>query len=278
MIASGNAQICTQAFGEPGDPPILLIMGQMASMLWWPESFCRQLVDRGRFVVRYDNRDTGLSTSYPPGSPPYGVDDLADDAVAVLDGYGLERAHLVGMSMGGVIAQLVAFGHPDRVTSLTAISTTKAGAPDPNLPGPSAEYMAHAAAFEDLDWKDAGALAELLVRDARHVAGRRHGFDEIAARDLVARDIARARNPASLMNHGMLGGGKQRSTPPAGFDVPTLVIHGSADPIFPHEHAVALATALPGATLLTVEDGGHELHEADWDLILDAIAAQTATT
>ena len=211
MVSAGDVEICTQAFGAPGDPPVLLIMGQMASLLWWPEPFCRRLADRDRFVVRYDNRDTGRSTSYPPGSPPYTVDDLADDAVAVLDGYGLERAHLVGMSMGGVIAQLVTFEHPERVASLTAISTTSAGPPDPDLPGPSAEYMEHAAAFEELDWEDADALSELLVRDARQVAGRRHGFDEAAARDLVARDIARATNPASLMNHGLLGGGERQA-------------------------------------------------------------------
>ena len=166
-------KICSEALGAPGDPPVLLIMGQMASMLWWPDAFCERLAEAGRFVIRYDNRDTGRSTSYEPGQPPYTLDDLAGDAVSVLEEYELESAHLVGMSMGGGIALVVALDHPDRVLSLTAISTTKLGEPDPDLPGPTARYLEHAAAAEGVDWSNVQAMGEFLVEDARQLAGTR---------------------------------------------------------------------------------------------------------
>ncbi|MGH2985385.1 MAG: alpha/beta fold hydrolase [Solirubrobacterales bacterium] len=122
----------------------------------------------------------------------------------------------------------------------------------------------------------AQALAELLVRDARQIAGSRHRFDEAAARDLVKRDLRRTVNPQSLANHGILsdGEGEQRSL--ASIDVPFLVIHGTDDPVMPYAHGVALAKAVPGARLVTIEGGGHELHERDWDQILEAILDVTA--
>lgn len=275
MISSGDARICTQAFGAPGDPPVLLIMGQMASMLWWPDEFCDRLAQAGRFVIRYDNRDTGRSTSYEPGSPPYTFDDLADDAVAVLDGYGLERAHLVGMSMGGAIAQLTALAHPARVSSVTALSSTPLGPVESELPGPDPEYLRHAADFETLDWSDRRALAELIVRDARQIAGSRHPFDESAVRELVERDLNRTTNPPSLANHGLLTGGEPRQDRLGKVAVPFLVIHGTADPLLPYAHGVELTAAIPAATLVTVEGGGHEVHEGDWDQIIDAILGHT---
>jgi pimeloyl-ACP methyl ester carboxylesterase len=276
LIASGDATICTEAFGEPDDPSVLMIMGAMASMLWWPVELCEGLARAERFVIRYDNRDTGRSTTYEPGRPPYTIDDLVDDAVAVLDGYGVDRAHLVGMSLGGMIAQLVALAHRPRVASVTAISSSRLDEPDPDLPGADPEYLEHAAAFEDLDWTDAEALAELLVRDARQVAGSRHPFDEPAARALVRRDLRRTTNPPSLVNHGMLTGGEGPGRRSAEIDAPFLVIHGTADPIFPYPHGVALAEAVPGARLVTLEGGGHELHQRDGDRILEAIVGQTA--
>jgi pimeloyl-ACP methyl ester carboxylesterase len=229
-IRSGDAEIVTQAFGVPTNPPVLLIMGQMASMLWWPDELCERLADAGRYVIRYDNRDTGRSTAYQPGNPPYTGDDLAADAIAVLDGYGISRAHLVGMSMGGAVAQVVTLAHPERVATLTAISTTRVGASDSDagLPGPNREYMEHAAAAESLDWSDTEAVAEFLVRDARALAGTSHPFDEAAAHDLVARDLERTVRPASLVNHSLMSddngdGGRHGELAP-----PLLVIHGTA--------------------------------------------------
>jgi pimeloyl-ACP methyl ester carboxylesterase len=268
-------EICSETFGRRGDPAVLLIMGAMASMLWWPDEFCRRLAAAGRFVIRYDNRDTGRSTGYEPGTAGYTGDDLAADAVAVLDEHGVERAHVVGMSMGGGVAQVVALAYPDRVASVTAISSSPIGEQHGDLPGPTAEYMEHAAAFEDLDWSDTQAVANLIVEDARQLAGTRHPFDEAAARELVTRDLERAIDPARLANHGSVGDGGPKAGRLDEVAAPFLVIHGTADPLFPYPHGVALAEAVPGSTLVTIDGGGHELHEADWDQILDAITRHT---
>jgi pimeloyl-ACP methyl ester carboxylesterase len=268
--------ICSETFGRREDPAVLLIMGAMASMLWWPDEFCERLAGAGRFVIRYDNRDTGRSIGYDPGTATYTGDDMAADAVGVLDEHGVERAHVVGMSMGGAIAQVVALAYPERVLSVTAISTSAVGEENPGLPGPTARYMEHAAAFDDLDWSDTRALADLIVEDARRLAGTRHSFDEAAARDLVTRDLERAIDPRRLANHGNVGGDEKRWEGRVGdIAVPFLVIHGTADPLIRYPHGVALAEAVPGAKLVTIEGGGHELHERDRDQILDAIARHT---
>jgi pimeloyl-ACP methyl ester carboxylesterase len=268
--------ICSETFGRRDDPAVLLIMGAMASMLWWPNEFCERLAGAGRFVIRYDNRDTGRSVGYERGTATYTIYDMAGDAASVLDEHGVDLAHVVGMSMGGVIAQLVALDYPERVASVTAISTTAVGEEKPDLPGPTAEYMEHAAAFDGLDWSDTRAVADLIVEDARQLAGTRHRFDEAAARELVTRDLERAIDPSRLANHGSMGGGEKPRRGRIGeIAAPVLVIHGTADPLFPLPHGVALAEAVPGATLVTIEGGGHELHERDWDQILGAIVAQT---
>jgi pimeloyl-ACP methyl ester carboxylesterase len=129
-----GVELCAETFGDPSAPPLLLIMGSGASMDWWEEDFCERLAAGGRFVVRYDHRDTGQSVTYPPGKPDYTGDDLMADAVGVLDALGLASAHVVGMSMGGALAQLVALDHPDRVASLTLISTSPAGRANPTCP------------------------------------------------------------------------------------------------------------------------------------------------
>jgi pimeloyl-ACP methyl ester carboxylesterase len=248
----------------------------MASMLWWPEPFCARLAAAGRFAIRYDHRDTGRSTSYEPGHPTYTGDDLVGDAVAVLDAYGIDRAHVVGQSMGGALAQLVALEHPARVATLTAITTTRFdGGSGSDLPGPDPEYLEHAALGEDLDWSDAQAVIEFVVGEARALAGSGHPFDEAAAREFVTRDVERTINPQSLPNHALLSGGTTAHSLEE-LDVPFLVIHGTADPLFPHAHGVALARAVRGASLLTIEGGGHELHPADWDEIVGAIVSHTA--
>src|SRR4051812_20873441 len=130
MIEANGVALCTETFGDPADPPILLIMGLGASMLWWEDGFCRLLADGGRFVIRYDHRDTGRSVTCEPGRPSYTGADLAADARGVLDAHGLPVAHVVGVSAGGALAQVVALEHPDRVGSLVLISTS------PALPGP----------------------------------------------------------------------------------------------------------------------------------------------
>src|SRR5918999_2189576 len=139
MIEANGVELCTEAFSDPGNPPILLIMGTGASMLWWDEAFCRMLADGGRFVIRYDHRDTGRSVTYEPGHPEYTGADLVADAAGVLDAYELPAANLVGVSAGGGIAQLLALDAPDRVLSLVLISTSTAVRVGRELPGPTEE-------------------------------------------------------------------------------------------------------------------------------------------
>ena len=135
MVDVSGVEICTEAFGDLADPPILLIMGIGGSMLWWEEGFCRMLADGGRFVIRYDHRDTGRSVTYEPGRPGYTGADLVADAAGVLDAYDIPAAHLVGVSAGGAFAQLLALDFPERVLSLVLISTSPA---TPGDRGPSA--------------------------------------------------------------------------------------------------------------------------------------------
>ena len=271
-IAGGEAEICAQAFGDPADPAVLLIMGQMGSMLWWRDEFCERLAGRGRFVLRYDHRDTGRSTAYPPGEPGYTGDDLAADPVAVLDGYGIERAHILGASMGGALAQALAVRHPDRVASLTLLSTSPIEGGH-ELPPPDPAYMEHAGSFADLDWRDSDAVAEMFVADCRAAGSTLHPFDEEATRAFVRADLARARNSAALNNHTLIDHGDGVPEGSLGrIAVPTLVLHGSADPLFPPGHGKALAESIPGASLDLIEGGGHVLHERDWDQLIDAVA------
>ncbi|WP_430681815.1 alpha/beta fold hydrolase [Mesorhizobium australafricanum] len=271
-MSTHRPEIVSQTFGDPADPAILLIMGAMASMLWWPETFCRQLAEHGRFVIRYDNRDTGLSTKYSPGAQPYTFEDMVDDAMRVLDDHGVAKAHVAGMSMGGMIAQSVALKYPDRVSALTVISSSPLGVDTSNLPGTTEAYRKHSAEGGDVDWSNRGQVLDFMVKDAHAIASTLHPFDEKRTRAMIEEDYDRSGGLATATNHFLLkGGGPQRTV--RDLRVPLLVIHGSADPLFPIEHGEALARAVPGARLVRIEGGGHELHRNDWPQIVEAIAA-----
>ena len=264
--------IFSESFGSPKDPPILLIMGAMASMWWWPEAFCRQLAGRGRFVIRYDNRDTGLSTKYPPGAAPYNFEDMVDDAMRVLDDHGVGKAHVAGMSMGGMLAQSVALKYPGRVSALTVISSSPLGVDTSGLPGMTEAYREHSAQGSGVDWSNRGRVVAFMVKDARAIASSLHPFNEERTRAMIEADYDRSGGLASATNHFLLeGGGPKRTT--RDLTAPLLVIHGTADPLFPIEHGEALAKAVRGARLVRVEGGGHELHRNDWPQIIEAIAA-----
>ncbi|MGH3990712.1 MAG: alpha/beta fold hydrolase, partial [Pseudonocardiaceae bacterium] len=140
IVVANGVELCTESFGDPADPPILLIQGVGASMLWWETGFCRLLAGGRRFVIRYDHRDTGRSITYGPGHPGYTGTDLVADAVGVLDAYRIGAAHVVGVSAGGAFAQLLALDHPGRVLSLTLISTSPALPVDGDLPAPTEEF------------------------------------------------------------------------------------------------------------------------------------------
>jgi pimeloyl-ACP methyl ester carboxylesterase len=275
MIEVNGVELCTEPFGDPADPPIILVMGIGGSMLWWEEGFCRMLADGGRFVIRYDHRDTGRSVTYEPGRPEYTGADLVADAVGVLDAYGIPAAHVVGVSAGGAFAQLLALGFPDRILSLVLISTSPATPGERGLPSATERYVRFLATAE-VDWSDQESVIEYLVDYSRVLAGGERPFDEAAIRKLVRRDVARALNIASSENHGVIADGEVSRKPLSSIAVPTLVIHGTADPMFPLEHGEALAAEIPGARLLTLEGAGHGVERADWGTIVRAIIGHTA--
>jgi pimeloyl-ACP methyl ester carboxylesterase len=276
MIRTNGVDLATEAFGDPAHAPILLIMGGMASMLWWPDEFCRRLAGRRRYVIRYDQRDTGHSTKYPPGEAPYNRDDFVEDAFGVLDAYDVARAHVVGMSLGGMIGQLAAADHPSRVLSLTVVSSTPVVADDAGLPGSGEAWFEHqAATAETVDWSDRTQVIDFVVDDARLIASTVHPFDETHVRAFVERDYDRAGGYLSATNHGALMQEVSRRGGSREIRVPLLVIHGTSDPVFPIEHGIALSSSVAGARLVRVDGGGHELHPADWDTIIGAVVAHT---
>jgi pimeloyl-ACP methyl ester carboxylesterase len=279
MLEANGVEICAEKFGEASDPALLLIMGSGASMDWWDDEFCELLAAGSRLVIRYDHRDTGESVSYPPGAPGYTGDDLDKDAVGLLDALDLSRAHLAGISMGAAIAQIVALDNPDRVASLTLISTTSA-VPRPGkpaLPGMSAEASARFAAISEPDWSDRDAVIEYMVDLERACVGE-IPFDERRFQAYAQRAYDRTTNVRSMLsNHDLIHGSESPKDRRLGdLRAPTLVVHGTEDPMFPHEHGVALADEIPRAELLTVEGMGHELPSAVWDRIVPAILEHTA--
>lgn len=269
-----SIDIYTESFGDSTRPAVLLIMGASASMIWWDDDFCQRLADEGRFVIRYDNRDVGQSTCYPPGEPGYDVEDMADDAVGVLDSYGVEKAHLVGMSLGGMIAQLVALRNPDRVLSMTLIASS-VWDNRPDLPPISDKILQYHASAGSVDWSNQKAAARYMAGGWRLLGGSKHPFDENRALQLAEAEAKRARNLLSMFNHALLKGGESWYGKAGKIAVPTLVIHGTEDPVLPYPHAKALVESIPGAKLLTLEGAGHEIHPATWPAIIEAIATHS---
>ena len=266
-----GVDLCVETFGSPTDPAILLVMGAGASMDWWQDDFCARLAAGPRYVIRYDHRDTGQSTSYPPGEPGYTGDDLVADAAALLAVLGVRRAHVVGQSMGGALVQLMALDHPERVASLTLVATSPAG-PDPDLPPMSDEASAALAAIAEPDWSDRAAVIDYLTEQWRATSSRSRPFDEQGTRALSARVVDRTTNMESSTKNAYAAEGSDRWRERlGGLDVPTLVVHGTEDPVFPLGHGEALAREIPGAELLTLEGGGHELARRDWDVVVPAI-------
>ena len=274
IIEANGVELCAESFGDPDHAPVLLIQGIGASMLWWEEEFCRRLAAGGRFVVRYDHRDTGRSLTYEHGRPGYTGADLDADAVGVLDAYDLVATHLVGVSAGGGIAQTVALRSPVRARSLTLICTTPASPIDRDLPRPTDRFGRFVSTAR-VDWSDQNSVIDYLVDYQRLLAGGQRAFDQEAARGLVRRDFERALDPEAVQNHDVLEHGEGPAAPLSSITVPTLVIHGTADPMFPFEHGEALADEIPGATLLRLEGAGHGVDRADWEVLLDAILEHT---
>lgn len=255
--------------GDPGHEAIVLVMGATATAMSWPDVLLDALVGAGYRVVRFDNRDIGLSTHIDYATDPYSLHDLAADTVGLMDHLGIDRAHLVGASMGGMISQILALEHPDRVRSLGLLITSPG--PDERLSPTRDELIAVATREVTTD-------AELAQREVdlwRVLTGSGSPFDEAAHRAQATLDAERGTNPNSSHPLAVF-------TTPSRMDalgavaVPTLIVHGDEDPIFPMDHGEALAKAIPGSTLLTLHGVGHELPTQVAEELLAALLANLA--
>jgi pimeloyl-ACP methyl ester carboxylesterase len=283
MVDVGDGvELCVETFGDPNDPAVLLMTGATSSMDWWEPEFCQSLADAGRLVVRYDHRDTGQSTTWPVGKPGYTGDDLSLDPLRLLDGLGIAAAHLVGVSMGGGIAQDLAVRFPEQVLSLTLIATSCAFERGDQVPLPSMEPRVRnlmEQGSDALDWADADAVVDEQVRVQRVFAGGL-GIDEDHVRAIARQVLERSIDAhAGVVNHWLVigGGDEGPARTMADIKAPTLVVHGSDDPMFPLPHGEALAKEIPGARLLVVEGMGHEQPpRPTWDQVIPAIVEHTA--
>jgi pimeloyl-ACP methyl ester carboxylesterase len=273
LLDINGVTICTESFGDKKNPAILLIMGAQSSMIWWEEEFCKRIADAGRFVIRYDNRDVGRSTTYEVGKPEYTFEDMADDAIGVLDAYGVEQAHIVGMSMGGMLTQIISLRHPSRVLSISLIATSNFS---PELPPMKQKVIDFFVDNEEIDWTNKQSVIDFNVGKWKVIAGTKYVFDEERIHHLAEEEWNKSNNIASLNNHGFVSGGEEYLTKTSEINVPALVIHGTEDPIIPFEHGQLLAHTIPNATLLTLEGTGHELHYDDWDMIIEGIINHTS--
>ncbi|MGH3367794.1 MAG: alpha/beta fold hydrolase [Nocardioidaceae bacterium] len=279
LLEFDPVELCVEAFGSPADPMVLLIAGGAQSMVWWDEGFCGLLAGAGRYVVRFDQRDTGRSTNSPPGQPSYTSHDLVNDPLRILQAFGVEQAHLVGLSMGGGIAQLIAIEHPQRVRTLCLASTSPALPAERNrgLPGPSPQV---AATFTnpdpEPDWTDRDAVITYRVEAERPYAGAL-GFDEPRVRRLATQEVDRTKDmAASMTNHFVLDDHAPAGTHLSQITAPTLVLHGTTDPLLPVEHGQALAHEIVGARFVPLPGVGHEQPPPElWDLVVSAIAEHT---
>ncbi|MGV9301800.1 alpha/beta fold hydrolase [Nonomuraea sp. NPDC003727] len=274
-----GVDLAVQAFGDPAGPPILLISGAEASMDWWDDDFTARLAAAGRYVIRYDTRDTGRSTTFPVGAPPYTQADLITDALGVLDAYGLAAAHIVGISMGGGIAQRLGVEHPGRVLSLTLMSTSPGGPGGPDRPDLPPMSAALATMFEEPapgpDWSDRDAVIAYFLA-AEHAFSGTIPVDEDRIRRVAGRAFDRSPVPAAASNHWTIEGGEPIRPRLGEITAPTLVLHGTDDPLFPYGHAEALAREIPGASLIPLPGMGHQMPPAQvWDTVITAIVKHT---
>ncbi|MGY1809595.1 alpha/beta fold hydrolase [Blastococcus sp. SYSU D00669] len=277
----GGLELAFETFGDRSDPPVLLVMGLATQMIGWPDEFCRGLADRGLFVVRFDNRDIGLSTHLDDrGVPdlgavlggdrstvPYALADLADDTVGLLDALGLDSAHVVGASMGGMIAQLVAIRHPARVRSLTSIMSTTG---DPAVGTPSEAGMGVLFAPPATD---RGSAVQRAVDTYRVIGSPGFELDEAAVRERAGLSYDRRYNPAGVARQlAAILSTPDRTADLAAVGVPALVVHGAEDALVDVSGGRATAAAIPGAELLVVDGMGHDLPRAVWPELTDRIA------
>lgn len=280
-VAVNGVELEFEVLGDLADPVMLLVGGLGAQLVSWDDDFCEVLRSLGLAVIRFDNRDVGRSSLVDDPrdpvallgerltggdvEPPYRVADMADDAAALLDALGVPAAHVLGSSMGGMISQALAIGHPDRVLSLTSVMSTtgdrSVGKADPKVFG---AMMAPVPAEPEAAIEHRVALSATMAGPS--------GIDEVRARRRAAREQARAADPRGVVRQ-LLGvvSSPSRTAALAGVQVPTLVVHGDADPVIDLSGGRQTAEAVPGAELLILEGVGHELPERVWGLLAERL-------
>jgi pimeloyl-ACP methyl ester carboxylesterase len=280
---ANNIEIEYDTFGDPNSKPLLLIMGLGAQMIRWDVEMCEKLAERGFYVIRFDNRDVGLSTKFDEaGEPdlmklfmafqrgekieaPYTLNDMADDAVGLLDALNIEKAHIFGASMGGMIAQIIAYRHPSRVLSLTSIMSST-GNPDLPQPKPQALQVLLKPVPEGRE-----AIIEEGVNRLRIIHGSGFPFDERKARESVEASYDRSNyRPGYIRQLVAVIATGNRKAALSSIKVPTLVIHGKDDPLMPAEGGKDTAEAIPGAELLIIEGMGHSIPPEVWPRLFNA--------
>ncbi|QKW24772.1 alpha/beta hydrolase [Streptomyces seoulensis] len=286
---SPGVSIAYESFGDPGDPPVLLVMGFGAQLLAWHEDFCRALADRGRYVIRYDNRDCGLSTKFDShpvdmgnlmatvssgdipaahAMVPYRLLDMADDGLGLLTALGLERAHVVGSSMGGMIAQTMALSSPERVLTLTSMMSST-GEREYGQPSPEAQAVLFSPRPAHREGYVAAAEKELVW------ASKRYG-DAGVLRELAEAQYDRSYYPAGIARQlGAMILSGSRADQLRELRVPTLVIHGLDDTLIDPSGGRRTADLVPGAELLLIPGMGHDRPRELWPEIIDAVVAHT---
>jgi pimeloyl-ACP methyl ester carboxylesterase len=288
-VQANRLTIAFDSFGAVDAEPVLLISGLGVQMIRWSVSFCEALASQGYRVIRYDNRDVGLSSHLDTASVPdlnvlvaalrrgerpelpYGLGDMAQDAVGLLDALQIERAHVVGRSMGGMIAQIMASEHPDRVLSLTSIMSSTG---NPGLAGPTPEAMATLTRRGPSQQDDRAGHLDHVVAAARVIASPGVPFDEEAQRLQASAELDRSYDPAGFARQlaAMVTGGDRRARLGA-IAAPTLVIHGARDLLIPLAGGQDTAASIPGAQLLVVDGMGHDMPAEFNDRFVHAIAA-----
>jgi pimeloyl-ACP methyl ester carboxylesterase len=271
LIRHQDVELCTESFGQTDKPAILLMAGATVSMLFWPEEFCRRLADKGFLVIRYDNRDVGQSTTYEPGTTPYSIDDLVEDAAAILKAYSLQKAHLVGLSLGGLIAQILTLKYPEKVSTLTLMATGPWGESDPTIPVMDSRIIDFQAKASSVDWANENEVVAYMLEGNKLMSGIKP-FDKDRNEELIRAEFRRANNYISMFNHAAIQGGETFYGRVNEIKQPTLILHGTDDLIWHVKHANVLLKTIKNSTLIPLDGTGHELHPADWDVIIDAIA------
>jgi len=284
-VTANGIRIEYDTFGDSCSPALLLIAGNGAQLLFWDVGFCDLLAKTGLFVIRFDNRDVGLSTKFDEAGTPdimaaikaamegktvksaYSLDDMADDAVGLLDALGIGKAHICGASMGGMIAQVTSYRHPEHVLSLTSIMSCT-GNPDVPQGKPEAIAAVVAPAPDERE-----AYIDHNMNVWRRIWSPGFPFEAERARTFLEKSYDRSYYPQGMarQNVAVIAGGNRKQSL-ASLKVPAVVIHGTDDPLIPVEAGRDTAQAIPGARLLMIDGMGHDMPKGTWAEIITAIS------